>query len=274
MPENASRSIAAVIFDWAGTVVDHGSLAPIRALQRAFALRDIELADEVARRDMGLAKRDHIRNLLAEPEVASLWQSRYRRVTEEADVDAIYAEFIPLQIDCLLEYSQLLEGVSSVVQELRARKIRIGGTTGYTRDMMSALQVQASSQGYSPDQSLCPDDVGAGRPHPFMCYRLAAEFLAPLGACIKIGDTLSDIDEGRNAGMWTVGVLRTGNLIGLSAEDWANLPNDRKQEKLARAESLMRARKAHYVVDSVAEVLPVIDEIAQRIEAGAHSWQS
>jgi phosphonoacetaldehyde hydrolase len=274
MPENETNPIAAVVFDWAGTVVDHGSLAPIRTLQRVFAQRSIEVAEEVARRDMGLAKREHIRSLLAEPEVASLWQSRYHRTASESDVNALYAEFVPLQTNCLLEYSQVIEGVVPVVEELRARKIRIGGTTGYTRAMMSTLEVQARSQGYSPDRYLCPEDAGAGRPHPFMCYRLAAEFLAPLGACVKVGDTLSDIDEGRNAGTWTVGVLRTGNMIGLSAEDWTNLPTREQEEKLTRAESLMRQRRAHYVVNSVAELLPVLDEIAQRIRAGVRPCQS
>lgn len=270
-----NNPIAAVIFDWAGTVVDHGSLAPIRTLQRVFATREIEVVDEVARRDMGLAKRDHIRLLVAEPEIDALWQARYNRSANEVDVDALYRDFIPLQTACLLDSSHVIEGVAPVVEELRARGIRIGGTTGYTRDMMQALEVQARTEGYAPDRYLCPDDVGAGRPHPFMCYRLAADLhAAPLSSCVKVGDTLSDIDEGRNAGMWTVGVLRTGNMVGLSAEDWAKLPSSQQQEKLARAETLMLARHAHYVVNSVAEILPVLDQIAQRIHAGAHPWQS
>lgn len=275
MPRNPTSPIAAVVFDWAGTVVDHGSLAPVRTLQRVFALREIEVSDEVARRDMGLAKRDHIRNLLAEPEVASLWQSRYARAACEADGDALYRDFIPMQTACLLDYSQVIEGVVPVVEELRASGIRIGGTTGYTRAMMSALEVQARAEGYAPDCYLCPDDVGAGRPHPFMLYRLAADLhAAPLEACVKVGDTLSDIDEGRNAGMWTIGVLRTGNMVGLSAEDWAKLPADQQKEKLARAESQMLARQAHYTVNSVSEILPVLDQIAQRIQSGARPWQS
>ena len=275
MLKNGSSPIAAVVFDWAGTVVDHGSLAPIRTLQQVFAQREIEIADEVARRDMGLAKRDHIRNLLAEPEVDALWQAHYGRSANEADGDALYADFIPLQTACLLDCSHVIEGVAPVVEELRTHGIRIGGTTGYTRAMMQALEVQAHSEGYAPDRYLCPDDVGAGRPHPFMCYRLASDLhAAPLSACVKVGDTLSDIDEGRNAGMWTIGVLRTGNMVGLSAEDWAKLPSDQQKEKLSRAESLMLARQAHYVVNSVAEILPVLDQIAQRIHAGAHPWQS
>ena len=45
----------------------------------------------------------------------------------------------------------------------------------------------------------------------------------PFEAIVKIGDTPVDIEEGLRAGVWTVGVARTGNMIGLSAEDFAAL---------------------------------------------------
>ena len=268
-----SSAIAAVIFDWAGTTVDHGSLAPVRTLQRVFAGRDIQLADSVARRDMGIAKRDHIRKLLAEPEVAAEWQRRYQRPAAEPDVEQLYEEFIPLQMACLLDYAQVIDGVVPVVEALRARGIRIGGTTGYTRAMLEQLEVAARKQGYTADRSLCPEDVGAGRPYPFMCYQLAVDLkAAPLSACVKIGDTLSDIAEGRNAGMWTIGVLRTGNMTGLSEQDWEALPVKEKTAALAAAEAKMREHAAHYVIASVAECLPVIAEIETRIAKGESPW--
>ena len=52
-----------------------------------------------------------------------------------------------------------------------------------------------------------------------MCYRLAMDLrIYPLFACVKIGDTESDMAEGLNAGMWTIGVTRSGNAVGLSEE--------------------------------------------------------
>ncbi len=264
-----SSPIAAVIFDWAGTMVDHGSLAPVRTLQRVFAGRDIALADEVARRDMGIAKRDHIRKLLAEPEVQEEWRHRYPHPATESDIDRLYEEFIPLQMACLLDYAQVIDGVVPVVEALRARGIRIGGTTGYTRAMLEQLEDAARKQGYGTDRSLCPEDVGAGRPHPFMCYQLAVYLkAAPLSACVKIGDTLSDIEEGRNAGMWAIGVLRTGNMTGLSVADWDAFPAADKDAALAHAKALMLNRHAHYVIESVADALPVMEEIERRIAHG------
>jgi phosphonoacetaldehyde hydrolase len=269
MPDTSKSLIAAVVFDWAGTTVDHGSLAPVRTLQQVFAARAIILEDHVARRDMGLAKRDHIRNLLAEPEVRSEWERRYQRPACEADVDELYQEFLPLQIACLLNYAQVIDGVVPVMQTLRSRGIHIGGTTGYTRVMLDTLEEAARKQGYWTDLSLCPEDVGAGRPAPFMCYQLAVNLkFSPLSACVKIGDTISDIAEGRNAGMWTVGVLRTGNMIGRSLEDWEALLEKQKQVELAKAKASMEKHHSHYVIDSVAELLPVLDLIEARIQDG------
>jgi len=269
MPSAGNSPVAAIVFDWAGTMVDHGSLAPVRTLQRLLSNNAIEVADEVTRRDMGLAKHDHIRNLLAEPEVAAAWQQRFGREATQADADVLYAAFIPLQMSCLIEYSDVIAGVPAVVEQLRQRGIRIGGTTGYTRAMFEPLSAHAARQGYSPDRSLCPEDVGRGRPHPFMCYRLASDLhAAPLSACIKVGDTLSDIEEGRNAGMWTVGITRTGNMIGLSAEEWAALPEQQQRTKLAAASAQMLDHGANFVVESVAVILPVIDAIAEKIAGG------
>jgi phosphonoacetaldehyde hydrolase len=269
MSTRSLEPIAAVIFDWAGTTVDHGSLAPVRTLQRVFAKRDIVLSDEVARRDMGLAKRDHIRHLLGETTISDLWLARHYRLASELDVEELYQEFLPLQMDCLLEYSKVIDGVVDVVATLRSAGIRIGGTTGYTSSMLEVLEAAARKQGYMTDSSLCPEDVGVGRPHPFMCYQLAVDLkAAPLSSCVKIGDTISDIEEGRNAGMWTIGVLRTGNMIGLSESEWMVLPQIEREAALHKAETIMRTHGVHYVIESVAEALPVLEEIANRIAQG------
>jgi phosphonoacetaldehyde hydrolase len=57
--------LQAVILDWAGTTVDYGSLAPVRTLQKVFAHAEISLTETEARRDMGLPKKDHIRQIFS-----------------------------------------------------------------------------------------------------------------------------------------------------------------------------------------------------------------
>lgn len=252
--------VTAVIFDWAGTTVDHGSLAPVRTLQKLFARHGMAITEEEARRDMGVHKKDHIRALLRATRGAA---------PGEAEVDALFAAFIPMQMDCLAAYSGVIPGVAATVDALRARGVKIGSTTGYTRPMLELLLETAAAQGYQPDCALCPDDTVAGRPWPWMCYLSAIRLRAyPMHTMVKIGDTLSDIEEGLNAGMWTVGIARTGNMIGLTAEKFAGLPAGEQTMRLEAARRKLSEAGAHYVADAVGDCMPSIDAIEARLAKG------
>ena len=261
--------VEAAIFDWAGTTVDHGSLAPVRAVTEVFRRRGIALSDADARRDMGIFKRDHIARILAMPHIAGQWRDVHCAEPGDADVASVFADFLPLQTSILEEYSDLIEGVAAVVTRLRRRHLRIGSTTGYTRSMLNVLVERARAHGYEADAALCPDDVGGGRPHPWMCLQIAVILrVSATATVVKIGDTVSDIDEARNAGMWAVGVAATGNEIGLSAAALAALADEDRQERLAIARERLTAAGAHYVIDTAAAVEPVVDAIERRLAAG------
>lgn len=235
-----AMKLKAVIFDWAGTTVDQGSWAPIRTLERVFGDAGVPILEEEARRDMGIAKRDHIAAILQIERVREEWAKRRNREVSPGDVDVLYERFIPLQFECLTKYSDLIPGVVEMTEALRKRGLKIGSTTGYTRAMLDVLVAEAARQGYRPDCSFSPEDVGAGRPHPYMIYEAAVRMqVYPLRAFVKVGDTVSDMQEGLNAGTWTVGVSATGN---------------------STKEDLQKAG-AHFVIDSVADLLPVLDEI-------------
>ena len=263
------KRVEAVIFDWAGTTVDCGSLAPVRAVTNLFATRGIQLSDAEVRRDMGLFKKDHIRRILQIPHVDAEWRKRTSSAASDEDVEALFADFTALQMEILDEYSQLIAGVASLTKKLRDRGLKLGSTTGYTRPMLDLLVARAREQGYRPDLSLCPDDVGGGRPHPWMCFRIALDFrLSSTAAAIKVGDTVSDIQEGLNAGMWTVGVTATGNEVGLSACELAALPPEDYKHRSGRARDILQAAGAHYVVDSVDQMEPIVDDVDRRLAAG------
>jgi len=252
--------ITAVIFDWAGTTVDHGSLAPVRTLQKLFAHRGIAVTEDEARRDMGIHKKDHIRALLLR---------KTGRRPAEVDVEDFFAEFKPMQTECLAASSNVIAGVPETVEQLHARGIKVGSTTGYTRPMLEILLAVAASQGYVPDCAICPDDTAAGRPWPWMCYLNAIRLEAyPMHTMIKIGDTISDIEEGRNAGMWTVGIARTGNMIGLTAREFAALPRSEQSARIEAARRNLSAAGAHYVADSVCDFYPLVEQIEERLARG------
>jgi phosphonoacetaldehyde hydrolase len=264
-----STKIPAVFLDWAGTAVDHGSIAPVKALEDVFHEYGITPPRSLVRRHMGLAKKDHIRKLLEEPEVKEQWTALHHAPPQEHDVELLYAEFAPQMMEVLAGYATVISGVVDAVEAMRARGMKIAGTTGYTRSMLDRLETLAAAQGYRTDRSLAPEDAGGGRPFPWMCYRLAMDLrIYPLFACVKIGDTESDIAEGRNAGMWTIGVTRSGNAVGLSEDDWSKLAPGEQKKLLGCAEHELRSAGAHYTAETAAHTLPVLDEIAERIAHG------
>ena len=267
-PPGVARAerLKAVVLDWAGTTVDFGSLAPARMLQRTFASVGIDVTDAEIRADMGLPKKDHVRRILSGGRVSDEWRKQRGRSPEPADVDDIYERFVPLQLSCLVEYSSLIPGVLDSVRRCRDRGLKIGSTTGYTRAMLDVLLESSAKEGYRPDCSIAPEDVGGGRPAPFMIFEIAVRLkVYPLSAIAKIGDTPADILEGLNAGAWTIGVAGTGNGIGLSREEFDALAPGRRESLLERARFELRRAGAHFVIDTLAELDSVLDQIDARL---------
>src|SRR5207248_1699193 len=147
-------AIRLVVFDWAGTTVDHGSCAPVAPFVAAFARHGVEVTPAEVRGPMGVHKRDHVRALFRLPAVAARWR----------------------------------------------------------------------------------DDVAAGRPAPWMVFRIMeAAGVFPPAAVVKVGDTVPDVEEGRNAGAWSVGVTDTGSEVGCTAEEFAALPAGEREERVGAA---------------------------------------
>jgi phosphonoacetaldehyde hydrolase len=260
--------LRAVILDWAGTTVDHGSVAPVLALQSLFLRHDIALSSENARKDMGLLKLDHIRSILALPNIRTEWHEKTGRFPGEAEVVSLFGEFGILQLEIVAQHSQVIAGVADTVQHWQQRGLRIGSTTGYTREMLDPVLIQARKDGYCPDASVCPDEVGAGRPLPWMLARNVQLLdVYPPSSCVKIGDTVSDIEEGRNAGMWTIGLTRTGNLVGLDADAWTALPEDQKSERIRCAEEQLLGAGADFVAEDLPACDPILDLIDEQLQA-------
>lgn len=261
--------IQAVVFDWAGTVIDFGCRAPVLALREVFAEAGIEISETEARADMGRAKRDHVRALLAMPRVAALWTARHGAASTEADVDRLHDAVEPKMRAAARDCAQLIPGAAELVAGLRARGVKIGSSTGYTRPMMVDILPLAAEQGYAPDAVVCAGETAAGRPSPLMMWKALVELGAwPARACVKVDDAVVGISEGLEVGAWTVGLSASGNGVGLSRDELAQLPEAERAERIAASAQALREAGAHYVVDSVADLGPVLAEIEARIERG------
>ncbi len=262
--------VQAVILDWAGTILDFGSRAPAGVFVEVFRRQGVAITIEEARGPMGAHKRTHIEMVAALDAVRARWQAAHGRAPGEADIDAMYADFIPLQIESLPEFAGLIPGMVEAAAALRARGIRIGSTTGYDRAMTEVNLAEAARQGFAPDCAISASDVPLGRPSPYMALLNVIRLgVSTREACVKVDDTVPGIDEGLNAGMWTVGVSVSGNEVGLSAAEWQALPAAEQAARRARAEARLRQSGAHYVVDSVAALMPCIADIEARMARGS-----
>ena len=268
------KAVKAVVLDWAGTVVDFGSRAPMGAFVEVFTRFGVAISIAQARGPMGLPKRAHIAALLAEPEIAEAWRLAQGSPPDERAIDAVYAEFVPLNAAVVTDYADLIPGAAETIVHLRRRGLKIGSTTGYTREIMERLLPAAAAQGYQPDNLVCAGDLAEGRPSPLMMYRCFADLgVYPPSSVVKVDDTEPGIAEGVAAGCWTVGLAVSGNCVGLSLEEWNELPLLEQQALRGKAAARLRAAGADYVVDSIAELVGVVEAIDSTLLARAAAKQ-
>ncbi|MDJ0722226.1 MAG: phosphonoacetaldehyde hydrolase [Desulfobacterales bacterium] len=264
-------AVQAVVLDWAGTAVDYGCMGPADVFVKVFAAFEIAVTVEEARQFMGLEKKEHIRSMCRLPRVAGQWQAKHGQAPDENDVERLYARTEPMMVAALADHAEPIRGLLPFVEDMRRRNVKIGSCTGYTAPMMAVLVPEAARRGYAPDGAVCSSDVPAGRPFPWMCYLNAIQLqVYPLAAMIKIGDTVSDIEEGRNAGMWTVGLTQSGNELGLPENAVEALPPDVLNRRLAAIETRYREAGANYVVRGIWDCIDVVEEIGGRLANGDH----
>ena len=262
--------VQAVILDWAGTGVDHGCFGPIEPIVRAFAEQGVRLEISEARGPMGMAKKDHIRTLLADPNIAGRWLAAQKRPPDEGDVGTVYKQAEKHMLRTVADYATPVPGAVEALREFRSMDLKIGSCTGYTSAMMKTVTESAAALGYAVDCTLTADMVGGkGRPFPFMIYENAVRLgVWPLEAIIKIGDTPVDIQEGLNAGVWTIGVTHSGSHVGLSREELAALSPAAQAEKTVAAERILKDAGAHFVVPYLSDCAELIAKINRNLEAG------
>ncbi|MDM0111177.1 phosphonoacetaldehyde hydrolase [Variovorax sp. J22R133] len=261
--------LRAVVFDWAGTIIDFGSCAPMGAFVKLFRQFEIAISIDDARGPMGMAKWDHIKALGKLPHVAEQWEARYERPFDDADVDRLYEIFTPMNAAIVADFADFIPGAVEVVDALRARGLKIGSTTGYNRPIMEIVTPIAAAGGYAPDNLVCAGDLAEGRPGPLMMYRTFADLgVWPPLSVVKVDDTGVGIEEGIHAGTWTVGLAVSGNAVGMPLADWQALDTGRQQALREAATEKLKASGAHFVIDSVADLLPVLDEIETRLRRG------
>ncbi|MDO5410988.1 MAG: phosphonoacetaldehyde hydrolase [Lachnospiraceae bacterium] len=251
------NDIEAVIFDWAGTTVDFGCFAPVQAFVEVFKQYGITPTMEEVRKPMGMLKIDHIRTMLNMPRIRQCWVEKYGSEPTEENVNQLFAIFEEKLMSILHLYSDPKPGVVEVVKALREKGLKIGSTTGYTDKMMAIVAPAAKEKGYEPDVCFSPDSTGQkGRPYPYMIFRnMEALGISDVKKVLKIGDTVSDIKEGKNAGVWSAGVVIGSSEMALSEEEYEALSEAEKEAKCKETADKFIAAGADMVFLRLEEVV-------------------
>ena len=263
-------TVRGIVLDWAGTIVDFGSLAPMGAFVELFARHQVEITIAEARVPMGLPKMDHIAALGRMPTIATQWQALKGRPFNSADAQLLLTEFEPMSAKAALDRSHFIPGFMTAYHALKAQGLAFATTTGYTRKIMTPLIEIAQAQGFTPDLVVCCDDVARSRPDP-MGMQACLQAMGMQGKApqvIKVDDTAPGLAEGLAAGAWTVGVAISGNALGWTHERWLQASEQDQAHAKTSANALLLAAGAHEVIDSVADLPEAIARIEQRMALG------
>lgn len=255
--------IQGVVFDWAGTIVDFGSLAPMGAFVRLFERHGVSISIAQARVPMGLPKIDHIRVLGTMPDIAAAWaQAHQGKAFTDDDAVALLKEFEPMSAQAAWDNRAFIPGFLETYEWLKTRGIRVATTTGYTRKIMTPIIDHAYSLGFHPDAVICCDDVQRSRPDPMGMQACCKAMGLETGPnVIKVDDTAPGIAEGLNAGCLTVGVAISGNALGWSLLEWTNASASERTQASKNAFKILSQAGADHVIDSVAELPKLIEAI-------------
>lgn len=261
--------ISAVLFDWAGTMIDFGSCAPVMAMEQVFDAAGVPAEEAVIRRYMGMAKREHVVAILSEPEMAERWRAEKEADWNEGDVDALMVQLEPAMQASAAQCGELIPGAATAASALRHKGIKVGSTTGYTRTMMADIIPAAAAQGYSPEAIVCAGETALGRPAPLMLWQAMTELRAwPAAACVAVDDAPVGVEAGRNAGLWTIGVAGSGNGVGLSHAEFTALSAEMRMARMAPVIAEFAAAGADFVIESVADLSSAIGAIEMALAAG------
>ncbi|HIS46990.1 MAG TPA: phosphonoacetaldehyde hydrolase [Candidatus Scybalocola faecigallinarum] len=249
-----------IIFDWAGTTVDYGCFAPVKAFVDAFEAFGITPTLEEVRKPMGMLKIDHVRTMLSMERISRLWEEKYGRAWTEEDVHAVYELSESLILKTVEQYSDPKPYVTETVDALREMGLKIGSTTGYNDAMMAIVVPAAKAAGYSPDCWFSPDSTGQkGRPYPYIVFRnMEALGLSCVSRVMKVGDTVADIKEGKNAGLVSVGIIEGSSVMGLTKEEYEALSPEEKAAEAQRVTAVYKEAGADFVVSDIRGILELV----------------
>jgi phosphonoacetaldehyde hydrolase len=132
------------------------------------------------------------------------------------NAQAIYEDFIT-ELRKNVGKTREVEGTSSTFKFLQEHQVKVVASTGFpveiAKPMINHLRWLEDKL---IDSWICSEQVGASRPDPAMILHAMKKMgVSHKSSVVKIDDTVKGIEEGLNAGVYTIGVLTGSQSIQL-----------------------------------------------------------
>ncbi|MDB5808973.1 MAG: family hydrolase [Betaproteobacteria bacterium] len=193
------NDIALAVFDMAGTTIEDSGQVP-EAFTTVLGRHGIAVSDEALRAVRGASKRDAIRHFVA--------------AGHQHDVDAltdkIYIDFRDYLASLFNSGGvKPMPGAASAFEWLRKKGVKIALNTGFDRPTTDLIIDAVGWRDGVADAIICGDDVALGRPAPYLIFHsMEATGVTNVNQVMCVGDTVLDLQAGRNAGVrYVIGVL-------------------------------------------------------------------
>lgn len=273
-----NNRVKLVVFDWAGTVIDYGCKAPVKAFKLAFNKFGLNPSEKIIRKYMGASKYDHINYIISD--ICKQRNTNYVHIS----ADEVYNIYKDMQLTAITQHSKLITGVIRMQEQLNDRNILIATTTGYSREMLECVLNHAKLQCFdssfinvSPDMLKYNPSRESGELMRYIFSKVEKIYGSiSYNNVVKVGDTPIDMIEGINAGSWNIGCVSSGNLIGKDEMYVSNIIAGNKHKinrpyynEYTTAISQLEKSGANYIVHDINSVVEVIDNyINPLIELG------
>ncbi|MDR9410050.1 MAG: HAD hydrolase-like protein [Balneolaceae bacterium] len=190
-----------IVFDIAGTTLQDKEDAVATAFSKAMEANGFEFNSSDIKSVMGYKKREAIKMLLNKKKLS----------TDENLIGRLHDTFIT-EINDHYRTADIreIDGISDLFKKLKNHGLIVALNTGFSRSTTDIIinRLKWLDDGLI-DESIASDEVAYGRPEPDMIRELSSRFeISDPRLIFKIGDTPSDLLEGKNAGCGkTIGVL-------------------------------------------------------------------
>jgi len=216
-------AIKAVFFDFIGTtILEKNNDVVITCFQLAFDDFGIKIEKEILKQHRGKNKREMISEIL---------KSEKKDLTQQPAIFDAFKKHFTNNLSQFQENKDL----NSTMAHLRSKNVKVGVGTGLPRDVMQVLLEHFGWERFSFDYISTSDEIGKGRPAPEMIIDMMVKLHLNSYQFLKVGDTVADIQEGKNANVMTAALLS-----GTQAED------------------VLRNEKPDYVMRSLAELIQIV----------------